>query len=266
MHARLTELLAIFVLEPLETNLFRGVHPPGTRGRLYGGQIMAQSLLAAGNTVKNRSVHSLHGYFLRPGDPSIPVVFKVEPIRDGASFSTRRVVAVQRGHAIFSMDASFQAGESGVDHQSTMPGTAPPTRIPDLLLNDAFIAFRENYAEMKKMVPLPPRKRVWFRTNGSVADDDPLLHAALLTYQSDDDLLSTARHPHRGSYDRSRMQGASLDHAMWFHRAARIDQWMLYDLDSPSAAQARGFNRGTIYTADGVLVASTMQEGLMRFR
>jgi acyl-CoA thioesterase-2 len=266
MHPRLANLIEILALESLETNLFRGIHPEGTRGRLYGGQIMAQALIAAGRTVKERGPHSLHGYFLRPGDATIPVVFKVEPIRDGASFSTRRVVAVQRGQAIFSMDASFQVVEDGLDHQSAMPESQPPARIPDVLLNDAFVAFRENYAEMKRMLPMQPRKRVWFRTNGELDDDDPLLHAALLTYQSDDDLLSTARLPHRGGYDRSRMQGASLDHAMWFHRKTRVDRWLLYDLDSPSAAQARGYNRGTIFTVDGQLVASTMQEGLMRFR
>jgi len=267
MHRKLEELVRLLALEPLEVNLFRGHHPAGTRRRLFGGQIMAQALMSAGRTVDGRAPHSLHGYFLRPGDPAIPVVFKVERVRDGHSFSTRRVVAVQRGRAIFSMDASFQLHEDGLEHQTTMPWSDPPADadLPPELLDDAFIAYREGYGATRSRTPQPPRKRVWFRTNGRVGNDE-LLHAALLTYQSDDDLLSTARLANQGRFDRRRMQGASLDHAMWFHRNVRVDEWLLYDLDSPSSAEARGFNRGQIYSLDGRLVASAMQEGLMRLR
>jgi len=266
MHPELAELLRVLDLEQIEVTLFRAHHPRGSQGRLYGGQIMAQALMAAGRTVDPaRAVHSLHGYFLRPGDSSLPVLMSVDRIRDGQSFATRRVVAIQRGHAIFEMSASFQIRESGLEHQFDAPASRPPTRVPDVLMNDAFVSFLNDFRVRKEGMPLPPRQSVWFRSNGALPDD-PLLHACLLTYQSDSDLLSTSRLPHRGRFDRAHLQRASLDHAMWFHHPARVDAWILYDLDSPSAAGSRGYNRGLLYDEHGRLVASAMQECLMRLR
>jgi acyl-CoA thioesterase II len=265
MDPTLPELLRILDLEPIELNAFRGHHPEHSHGRVFGGQIMAQALMAAGRTVEaTLRVHSLHGYFLRPGDSRLPVLFSVDRIRDGRSFATRRVVAIQRGAAIFEMSASFQRDEQGFTHQARRPQLSPPTRIPPARLGGAFISMMENWKFMRDGAAKPPYKRVWFRVDGEL-DPDPLLHACLLTYQSDSDLLSTARLPH-APLDRSRLQRASLDHALWFHRPARLDQWLLYDLDSPSAAQARGFSRGELFQADGTLVASAMQESLMRMR
>jgi acyl-CoA thioesterase-2 len=266
MHHDLAELLRALDLERIEATLFRAHHPKGAHGRLYGGQIMAQALMAAGRTVEaDRFVHSLHGYFLRPGDPKIPVLLSVDRIRDGHSFATRRVVAVQRGRAIFEMSASFQIHEDGLTHQFSAPAVLPPARVPDALLDDAFISFMNDFKARREGVPLPPRQSVWFKANGALPDE-PLLHACLLTYQSDSDLLSTSRLPHRGRFTRDRLQRASLDHAMWFHHPARIDDWILYDLDSPSAAGSRGYNRGMLYDVGGRLVASAMQECLMRLR
>jgi acyl-CoA thioesterase-2 len=263
MDPTLPELLRILDLEPIEDNAFRGYHPPRTEGRVFGGQIMAQALMAAGRTLhKTLHVHSLHGYFLRPGDGTTPVLFSVDRIREGRSFSTRRVVAIQRGAAIFEMSASFQIHEEGLSHQARRPHLSPPTHIPPSLLGGAFICVMENWRQMHDGTPKPPYKRVWFRTSEPLGAD-PLLHACLLTYQSDSDLMSTARLPH-APIDRARLQRASLDHALWFHRPARLDEWLLYDLDSPSAAQARGYSRGELYQADGTLVASAMQESLMR--
>ena len=268
MHARLAELINILDLEQIETNLFRGHHPAGRTDRLYGGQIMAQALIAAGRTVPDdRPPHSLHGYFMRPGDAKVPVVFSVDRIRDGRSFTTRRIAAIQHGRAIFSMDASFQVTEKGLEHQSEMPGLVPPgeDQITAAMLEDRFITYLNEYRAVMENKPLPPKQHSWFRANGEMGDDDPLLHAALLTYQSDDALLSTSRLPHRGTFERPDLQSASLDHAMWFHQQVRVDQWILYALDSPQSAASRGFNRGLMYTPDGVLVASTIQESLMRW-
>ena len=263
MDPTLPELLRILDLEPIEQNQFRAHHPPATEGRVYGGQIMAQALMAAGRTVAaDLRPHSLHGYFLRPGDPAIPVLLSVDRIRDGKSFTTRRVVAIQRGHAIFEMSTSFQIAEPGPSHQARTPQLEPPTKIPPGLMHEAFVAWMENFKSMRDGTAKPPYKRVWFRANGAVGDD-PLLHAALLTYQSDGDLMSTSRLPHQ-PIDRARLQRASLDHALWFHRPFRVDEWLLYDLDSPTAAHARGYCRGEIYRPDGTLVASAMQECLMR--
>ncbi len=186
----------------------------------------------------------------------------VDRIRDGRSFVTRRVVAIQRGDAIFEMSASFQIQEEGFSHQARTVVREPPAKIPPVLQRTAFIAMMEDWKNYRQDTPMPPFKRVWFRANGEVGDD-PLLHACLLTYQSDSDLMSTSRLPHR-PVDRSRLQRASLDHALWFHRPIRVDQWLLYDLDSPSASQARGYSRGEIYETDGTLIASAMQECLMR--
>lgn len=263
MDPTLPELLQILDLETIEENAFRGYHPPRTEGRVFGGQIMAQALMAAGRTLPSTlHVHSLHGYFLRPGDSRMPVLFSVDRIRDGRSFSTRRVVAVQRGAAIFEMSASFQKQEDGLTHQARRPQLSPPVHVPPALMQGAFISYMEDWRRLHDGTPNPPYKRVWFRANGTLAAN-PLLHACLLTYQSDSDLMSTARLPH-APIDRSRLQRASLDHALWFHRPARLDEWLLYDLDSPSAAEARGYSRGELYQADGTLVASAMQESLMR--
>jgi acyl-CoA thioesterase-2 len=271
--ARLEELVGLLDLEVIEQNLFRARHPQG-RGsrRLYGGQIMAQAMKAALATVPpDRPPHSLHGYFLRPGDPRIPALIDVESIRDGSSFTTRRVVVIQHGQAIFNMDASFQVEEPGFVHQAEMPALVPPpeAKIPRALTEPPFTAWRAEHRILKENKPHPPRQHIWFRASGSLADD-PVLHTCLLIYESDNALLSTGRLPHRGSFERARMQMASLDHAVWLHRPAlagwRADQWLLYALDSPSSAACRGYNRGQIFTEDGTLVASTMQEGLMRQR
>ena len=269
MHPTLRELIRILDIETIEQNLYRGHHPEGTRGRLFGGQIMAQALMAAGRTIDEpRPPHSLHGYFLRAGDPNLPVLFSVDRIRDGRSFTTRRVAAIQHGRAIFELSASFQIAEHGLEHAPPQPDAKPPLQedLPDTMKRRPFISFMEDYKRMLQDVPQPPRRRNWFRSNGNIDDDRQLLHACLLTYQSDNDLMSTARLPHKGAFTRERLQRASLDHAMWFHRPARVDQWLLYALDSPSASAARGYSRGEIFTATGEHLASTMQEGLMRKR
>jgi acyl-CoA thioesterase-2 len=268
----LEELLRLLDLERIERNLFRASHPEGRVGRLYGGQIMAQALMAGIRTVDDdRLPHSLHGYFLRPGDPAVPAVIDVERIRDGRSFSTRRIVVIQRGQAIFNMDASFQVMEPGLTHQSEMPALTPPplAKVPQELKEDVFMAWRHEHKVLKDERPHAPRQHIWFRANGSLPDD-PAVQTCLLVYESDNALLSTGRLPHRGSFERARLQMASLDHAMWFHQPAvsgwRADAWLLYALDSPSSGAARCYNRGQIFTESGVLVASTMQEGLMRRR
>lgn len=270
MHSKLAELVQILDLEKIEDDIFRGYHPQGEQGRLYGGQIMAQALIAAGRTVSaERPPHSLHGYFLRPGDPAVPVLFMVERIRDGRSFTTRRIVAIQHGRAIFSMDSSFQVVEEGLNHQVEMPAVERPSDAAVSRVNqdDAFVTFLLEYKAKLARQPLAPKQHHWFRANGAIPSSDPLLHAALLTFQSDDALLSTSRLPHAGKFERKDMQSASLDHAMWFHRpSVRADQWLLYALDAPQAAAARGYNRGLMFTEAGDLVASTMQESLMRLR
>ena len=270
--AGLEELVSLLELEPIERNLFRARQPRGRRGRLYGGQIMAQALKGATATVSpDRRPHSLHGYFLRPGDPRVPALIDVERIRDGRSFTTRRVVVIQNGQAIFNMDVSFQVAEAGLTHQAQMPAlaTPPEDRIPRTLREPPFTAWRAEHRILKQNAPHAPRQHIWIRASGALADD-AVLHTCLLVYESDNALLSTGRLPHRGSFDRARMQMASLDHTMWFHRPAltawRADAWLLYALDSPSSSSARCYNRGQIFTEDGTLVASTMQEGLMRQR
>lgn len=265
-HPKLAELISLLDLEPIDSNLFRGVHPKGRKRRLFGGQIMAQAYMAAARTVPDdRYIHSLHGYFLLAGDPSVPAVFTVDRIRDGRSFTTRRVVVIQRGRAIFTLDASFQRRESGYEHQLDPPDREPPdeAKIPAYLRDAPFVSWRHDHRRLLEQTPQPPRQDLWFRANGEVPED-PLIHTALLVYESDGSLLSTARLPHRGSFEREHLQMASLDHAMWFHAPVRVDGWLLYSLDSPTSAHARGFNRGHIFTKEGTLVASTMQEGLMR--
>ena len=265
---KLRELLGLLDLEQIEENIFRAQHPEGRQGRLYGGQIMAQALMAGGRTVSaDQRVHSLHGYFLRPGDPKVPAIIRVERARDGRSFATRRILVTQRGEAIFNMDASFQIQEAGLQHQAPMPDLVPPSeeKIPPALRDAPFITWRHEFRRLQSESPQPPEQFVWFKPTGPVPDD-PLTAACLLVYESDNVLIGTARLPHRGSFQREHMQVASLDHAMWFHRPIQVDQWLLYAIDSPSASQARGFARGNIFTESGELIASTTQEGLIRLR
>ena len=268
----LGELLELLDLERIEKYLFRAYHPKDRKHRLYGGQIMAQALRAAAYTVPpEKLVHSLHGYFLRPGDPSIPALIDVEPIRDGRSFATRRVVVIQHGQAIFNMDASFHVSEPGLTHQVPMPERSAPTddMVPREMRSWTFLGWRHDHKRLTAMEAQPPFQDLWFKANGAVPDD-PALHACLAVYESDNALLGTARFPHRDVMVRERMQTASLDHAMWFHGTPavdwRVDDWLLYALDAPSASAARGYNRGMIFTAEGRLVATTMQEGLIRQR
>jgi len=270
MSTKLEELIRLLELERIEKYLFRAHHPEDREHRLYGGQIMAQALRAAAATVvADRLAHSLHGYFLRPGDPRVPALIDVEPIRDGHSFSTRRVVVIQHGQAIFNMDASFQVREDGLRHQFEIPDRQPPTddMVPEALKQSAFLGWRHDHKRLRSGSDQPPFQDLWFRANGRVPDD-PVLHACLAVYESDNALLGTARLAHRGRMNRERLQMASLDHAMWFHAVPleewRVDEWLLYSLDAPSASASRGYNRGMIFTAGGRLVATTMQEGLMR--
>lgn len=261
------ELLELLDLEAIEHNIFRGHHPAARRKRLFGGQIIAQSLIAAARTVATEHLpHSLHAYFLRPGDWRVPVVFEVDRIRDGKSFTTRRVVVIQNGGAIFTMDISFHRREQGLSHQFP---AAPKYMAPDEnkmvegLKQRPFLSFREDHKSKLQQTPQTPEQHVWIKANGT-APDDHLLHMALLAFESDEALLGTARLPHRGHYDHEKMQVASLDHSIWFHRDVNVNEWLLYALDSPSSSHARGYTRGEIYTQEGILVASCMQEGLMR--
>ncbi|MFL6871449.1 MAG: acyl-CoA thioesterase [Candidatus Azotimanducaceae bacterium] len=266
MSDKLTELLALLDLEQIDESIFRAGHPASRTKRLFGGQIMAQALMAAMRTVElGRCVHSLHGYFLRPGTPRVPAIIRVERTRDGRSFSTRRVLVTQSGEIIFSMDASFQKAQDGLSHQTRMPDLQPPPleKIPAALLEPAFITWRHDFRRLQSETPQPPEQCVWFKVTGEVPAD-PALHACLLVYESDTALLGTARLPHRGRFQRDQMQVASLDHAMWFHRPCEINQWLLYVVDSPSTGAARGFTRGNIFSEQGVLIASTVQEGLIR--
>lgn len=276
------ELQTILALEPIEVNLFRGVSPKEERFRIFGGQVVAQALTAAYKTVDAQICHSLQSYFIRPGDPSQPVLYQVERSRDGKSFSTRRVIAIQKGEQIFNMACSFQVPEEGFDHQSEMPEATRPEELPDD--NDRWREiFKDDPEEMKRWTrerpieirqieavnvrdpkPASPQHLVWFRTRGDLGDDIAL-NQTLLAYASDYSLLGTAMRPHGVSW-LSGVQTASLDHILWFHRPTNFSRWHLYVQDSPSASGARGFNRGAIYREDGVLVASAAQEGLIRFR
>lgn len=266
-------------LEPIEENLFRGLSPPEERQRIFGGQVVAQALLAAYKTVEDRICHSLQSYFIRPGDPRIPVLYQVERSRDGKTFMTRRVIAIQKGEQIFNMACSFQTPEDGYEHQSEMP--AAPS--PDDALNDlkAMIArqppeatawFERSPIEMRPIDPVDvtapavkaPQQQVWLRSRADLGDS-VALNQAVLAYASDYSLLGTAMRPHGVSWQ-SGVQTASLDHILWFHRPTNFSRWHLYVQDSPSASGARGFNRGAIYREDGVLVASAAQEGLIRKR
>jgi acyl-CoA thioesterase-2 len=280
------ELLSILDLERLEHNLYRGRSPQSGWQRVFGGQVIGQALVAAQRTVDHdRHVHSLHGYFMRPGDPSVPIIYNVDPLRDGKSFATRHVVAIQHGLAIFSLTASFQQDEQGLDHQLPMPAHVP---APEALLNEKELIGqyldqmpenirrywkRERPIEMKPVSlthymsreKLPPQQDIWVRTTGPVPADRAL-QAAVLAYLSDMTLLDTATFPHGRALFDADIQAASLDHAMWFHRPDPLDGWLLYSQDSPSSSGSRGFTRGSLYARNGTLVASVAQEGLVRLR
>lgn len=268
-------------LEQIETNIFRGISESLGPPRVFGGQVIGQALIAALRTVEGRPCHSLHGYFLRPGDPSIPIIYEVDRIRDGKSFTTRRIVAIQKGEAIFTMSASFQVMESGLTHQVDMPDVPRPDELPSE--EEVFAARKNDYpeemlrammrdrpVEMKRVedvnylnpVKREPSQHIWFRSKKKLGDDIAH-HQCLLAYASDMGLLSTATLPHGQSWMTGLMT-ASLDHAMWFHREFSFDEWVLVAMDSPGAAGSRGFNRGNMFALDGTLIASVAQEGLMR--
>ena len=278
------ELLQLIHLEPLEVNLFRGASRDMGTARVFGGQVLCQAVLAAGATIQGRCIHSLHAYFLRAGDPAAPIVYDVDRSRDGGSFSSRRVVAIQHGRPIFTMAASFQVPEQGLEHQFEAPDVPNPdeignrTPLPEETLDhlpekmrrwiDRFGPFefrRVRSYDPLRPVPQPPHQQVWFRLNGEVPDD-PLLHCALLAYLSDFHLIGTATLPHGVSWAQDNLFMASLDHAMWFHREIRLNDWLLYTCDSPSTSGGRGLARGMIYDRKGRLIASTAQEGVLRVR
>ena len=277
-------LVHLLDLERIEDNLYRGVSPEMSPVRVFGGQVAAQALIAAGRTVPSeRRVHSLHSYFLRPGNPLQPIVFQVDRARDGVSFTTRRVVAIQHGKPIFTMSASFQVDEPGVDHADPMPNVPPPESLPTYAERIAPIRDRlAVWAQIPRpfdvrYVDDPPwvsrlsgpqtevHNKVWFRADGVLPDDD-LLHVCILAYLSDLTLLYSVLATHALSAEFDRIQMASLDHAMWFHRPFRVDEWVLYDTSSPSASGARGLGTGHFFAEDGRMLATVVQEGLVRLR
>ena len=284
MTSAVKRLLSILDLEQLEHNLFRGRSPQVGWQRVFGGQVIGQALVAAGRTVQDRFAHSLHAYFLRPGDPSVPIIYEVDRIRDGRSFNTRRVVAIQHGAAIFSMSVSFHLEEEGFEHQSDMPDVPGPEELPGLNeLKEQFAGrLPENiktYFERERPIEIrpvdssrftslekrEPEQSIWMRASDELPGD-PALHQCALAYASDFSLIDTALIAHGRILFDPELMLMSLDHAMWFHRPARADDWLLYTMDSPAAHSARVFCRGSIFTRDGVLVASVAQEGLIRIR
>ena len=284
MTSAVQDLLAILDLEVLEQNLFRGRSPQVGWQRVFGGQVIGQALVAASRTVEGRSPHSLHGYFLLPGDPKVPIIYDVERIRDGRSFTTRRVKAIQHGQPIFTLSASFHIDEPGLSHQMAMPDVPKPDQLPsesDIrervmpLMPDPVRAYFERErpielrpVEFKRYMTrdgLDPYFNVWIRATGTLPED-PAIHQAVLAYASDMTLLDSTLVAHGRTVFEREIQAASLDHALWFHRPFRADEWLLYAQDSPFAGGARGFARGSIFTSDGGLVASVAQEGLIRHR
>jgi acyl-CoA thioesterase-2 len=268
---RLVELLD---LEQIEVNIFRGRSPSDRRQRVFGGQVAGQALVAAGRTVPaGRPVHSLHAYFIRPGDPAVPLVYIVDRVRDGRSFTTRRVSVIQHGETIFTLSASFHHDEPGLEHAAPMPAVPPA----DSIARPDHEFFTGNPIDLRFIGPLRPARTagpggpvgsaehnlVWLRADGQLPDD-PLLHVCLMTYASDLTLLDSVLRRHGLTWADGAISGASLDHAMWFHRPFRADQWLLYDQESPSASGARGLARGQVFTASGQLVVSVVQEGLIR--
>ena len=283
MAFQLDDLHDLLDLEYIEHNIFRGRSIDIGSGSVYGGQALAQSLVAAQRTVDDDRVpHSMHGYFILPGDVDAPIVYEVDRLRDGKSFTTRRIVAIQHGRPIFNMAASFQAPEDGAEHQTDMPDVPGPDELPrelDLIraVEDQIpeavrsVYTRERPIEFRPVDPVdpfdpatkPPANHVWLRARGTLPDDR-LTHQSMLAYATDYGLLSTALRPHGLSFVQPDLQLATLDHALWFHRPVQVDEWLLYATDSPSASGARGFTRGQLFAGDGTLVASVAQEGLMR--
>jgi acyl-CoA thioesterase II len=287
MPATAADLVARLDLETIEVDIFRGRSPQNSWTRVFGGQVIAQALVAAARTVEGRAPHSLHGYFILPGDPLVPIVFEVDRIRDGKSFTTRRVVAIQHGKAIFSLSASFQVEEQGVEHSMPMPAAPDPDaladpidlmRLADEKTRHRMLAFADRirpieirpidlsrYAPGARGVAREPRQSLWIRIAGRLPDD-PAIHRAALAFLSDMSLIDTALVAHGFSVSDPEFQVASLDHALWFHRPFRADEWMLYAQDSPNSGGSRGLTRGLLYSRSGVLVASVAQEGLIRRR
>ena len=284
MSRALDQLLTILDIERLEENLFRGLSPQVGWQRVFGGQVIGQALVAANRTVNGRLTHSLHAYFLRAGDPSVPIIYNVDRIRDGGSFTTRRVVAVQHGQAIFSMAASFHKEETGLEHQIKMPEVPPPESLPSEAELKACLIDRvppQVKAYWQRERPLEirpvdlsryltpgnhdPSQQVWIRATGELSNDQSL-HQCVLAYASDFTLLDTALIAHGRFVFDPKLILASLDHALWFHRKLRADEWLLYAQDSPISGGGRAFCRGMLFTRDGKLVASTAQEGLLRER
>jgi acyl-CoA thioesterase-2 len=284
MDQALQDLITLLELEPLEENIFRGQSRDIGTPQVFGGQVLGQALAAASRTVEGRSAHSLHAYFLQRGDVNAPIIYEVDRARDGGSFSSRRVVAIQHGAQIFNMAASFQVPEAGLEHQVDMPAVPGPDALKDIeelarLIGSGlparlqrFLTYRRPFM-VKPVQPeqflaterLEPVKRVWMKAVDRLPDDE-FIHHALFAYISDYELIGTATLAHGLHASRGGLQMASLDHAMWFHRPFRADEWLLYVQESPSASGARGFNRGAIFRRDGVLVASVAQEGLIRVR
>ena len=280
---KLQHLIEHLTVEQIDKFLFRGYTPDTWRKRVFGGQVLAQALNAALRTVdKEREVHSMHAYFLRPGNPTKPILFEVDPIRDGGSFTTRRVVAIQDGRAIFNTSISLQIAEQGLEHQTEMPKVTGPDGLasdeeylnrlaeehpglvtPGMRGKQAIEIRRMNHIDPFTPEKTKPETGLWMRAKGNLADE-PVIHKTMLAYLSDYFLMGTGLLPHGITFFNSKLQGASLDHALYFHNDFRADQWLYYHMDSPVASGGRGLNRGTIYTQDGKLVASTFQEGLMR--
>ena len=285
MPAAVQDLLDILDLEPLEVNLFRGRSPQVGWQRVYGGQVIGQALVAAVRTVDaSRPPHSMHAYFLLPGDPKVPIIYDVDRMRDGKSFTTRRVTARQHGHPIFSMLVSFHGAEEGLDHQAKMPDVPPPEELPnESEMRKAMLPTMPDpvrrYYERERPLELRPveyeryggkkypdgRFHIWIRTTGRLPDD-LAIHQCVLAYASDMTLLDAALAPHGRTLFEKEFMAASLDHALWLHRPFRADDWLLYAQDSPNLHGSRGFARGLIFTRDGTLVASVAQEGLVRLR
>ena len=285
MAYNIDDLLDLLDLEPLEFNIYRGTNRDIGSGRVFGGQVLAQALVAAQRTVEEeRIAHSLHGYFILPGDLNVPIVYFVDRLRDGKSFATRQVTAIQNGRAIFNMSASFHVKETGLEHQIEMPNVPPPESLRselEIIRERAGVVPEHLRAVVTQDRPIdfrivedidpfdpekqPPVRHMWIRAIGRMPDE-ALAHQAVLAYASDYGLLGTSLQPHGRSYRRPDIQVASLDHSLWLHRPCRLDEWLLYVIDSPITSGARGFSRGTIFTRDGQLVASVAQEGLTRPR
>jgi acyl-CoA thioesterase-2 len=285
MNGSIKEVLELLALEAIEVNIFRGVSPKDRWQRVFGGQVLGQALVAAYRTVEERVCHSLHAYFIRPGDPKVPILYEVDRARDGRMFATRRVVAIQHGEQIFNMSVSFQVPETGLEHQFDAPKVAGPEGLePEdewrrRLSHQLPEKVREHFTRPGPIDVRPverdddllnpaktvPLQHVWIKAKGEMPSE-LAMHQCVLAYASDMTLLDTCLLPHGVSWFSGRLQSASLDHAMWFHHPFRVDDWLLYAQDSPSAAGARGFNRGSLFTRDGKLVASVAQEGLVRIR